>query len=187
MSVELNAEGFGQRIDRFLRELNRYLLGEMQKIGLELQADITSQMQFTQPSGGSFRQGSRLGVETGDLSRSLIPGKPGNIFKVAGSLVKGYDVEYGIDPDVIHYALIHETGGFIRHRGKMPAYLFHLAKQTGLDKYRIIAIAAKRDGGLHVKKRPFFEPGTQQYKRDTWPKKLDRIETAIERIWIETA
>ena len=186
MATEFDTAAFEQRIERFLRRLNAYLLGEMQKTGFELQADVSSQMAFTQPAGGSFRSGSKLGVETGDLSRALLPGKPGNIFTLAGSIAQGFDVDYGIDEDVIPYAVIHETGGFVRHKGKMPGFLFRLAKETGLDKYRIIAISAKAKGGINVKARPFFEPGTEQFQKETWPKKIERIEIEIERIWYDS-
>lgn len=186
MSATIDTSGFESYIDRFMGETARMLKGEMERIPYELQADITTQMKFTQPAGGSFRSGKKLGVETGDLTRALLPKQKGNVFSLSGDLQVGFNVTYGIDTVVIRYAAIQELGGFIKHKGKMPYYMFHLARETGEEKWAIIGASALKKGGVNITAKPYFSPGVDQYEKTTWEAKLRRVDQQIAEIWERT-
>ena len=176
-----------RHIGYFLRQFAAELKAEAEKTAFEMQAMVNSQMELTQPQPGEFRNSGKLGIQSAKLATALVPNKPGNIFRVkGGSFNNGFDIDYGIDPDEVPYAPIQEHGGFIKHKGKMPYKLFHLARETGRDEYRIMGAAALKHGGVTIKPKHYWKGGMEMFKKMVLPKKMQRIIAAARRIWIET-
>jgi phage gpG-like protein len=65
------------------------------------------------------------------------------------------------------YASVHEYGGFIKHKGKMPYYFFYLYKKTGNEFWQRLGASALKKGGVNIPRRPYFYVALDKYKNDS--------------------
>lgn len=137
---------------------------------------------------GEGRAGSRIGAMSGRLSRSLIPGQPGHIGRLGnpteGSLERGpFGVRFGIDRGVVPYAHVHEYGMRILATEKMIGFFWGQYARTGSDRWKWMALGARKRGFIKIDARPFFAPGTDEWLRTQAPKELSRLQDEFVRVW----
>lgn len=139
-------------------------------------------------AGSDDFAGAKIGARSGRLSRALIPGQPGHLGRLnppsEGSLTRGpFGIKYGIDTRVIRYAAVHEYGKKITATPKMIAYFWYLFMLTGVDKWKIIALSARRKGFVKIKARPYFAPGVDEWAKQQAPKELARVQTQLVKVF----
>lgn len=103
----------------------------------------------------------KLDVRTGKLSKSFVPNDKNNIFKMKyqnGRL----NLEYGSS---LPYANIHEKGGFIKTKGKMEGYFWYKFASTNNPYWKYLALAVRKNGGVNIPARPYFEQGLEDFFR----------------------
>jgi phage gpG-like protein len=119
---------------------------------------------------------------TGDLLRATQPGGRGNIsnLSIQSDTVT---VEYGIDPDIIPYARIHEFGGTINHPGGTKYYF-------GPDgDIRFLPNTARRFVGItkphpiRMPARPYLAPAIEDFQREEIPVIFQRIDKRIRSLF----
>lgn len=101
----------------------------------------------------------KLNVRSGKLSKSLVPNNENNIFKMNYQNGK-LKVEFGSS---LPYAKIHEEGGFIKTKGKMEGWFWYRYAKTGNPFMRIMALAVRKNGGVNIPERPYFEKGLKDF------------------------
>lgn len=104
---------------------------------------------------------SLLQSRTGNLLRSLMPKRDGNISKVEATS-NGFDWTFGTS---LNYASVHENGGFIKSKGRMHKYFWakYYESNKGNQYYRNLALSVKKKGGINIPKRPFFNPAIKDF------------------------
>lgn len=143
----------------------------LQRAELQLAAFIEKQME---EEGGNARAAGRIGAVTGTLSRALIPNQFGHVgrYDVPGgdglrSKIAG--LEYGIDAAKIPYAPVHEYGASITVTPKMVAFFWAKYRETGSDRWKWMALGAKRKGVIVIPARPYWEPGVAEFESKGLP------------------
>jgi phage gpG-like protein len=121
-----------------------------------------------------------LRFQTNKLGRALVVGEPGNYFKVTTD-GDTYEVDYGIDLDVVPYARIHELGGTIKHPGGTPYKVIggrtvFVSKREGADLPR----TAPHD--IKIPARPYLGPGYKAWSKVALLRLGARISKALKEM-----
>lgn len=157
--IEADAKEFRRKIDRLASRMP----GILRTVGEEMQYAFQAfaEEHFTEGGDGP-NTGDKLRVQSGDLTRSLIPGQDGSI----SSLVVTPDgrLKLRIGTALI-YGRIHETGGFIESKGAMHKYFWARYYETGDEHFKWGALAVERDGGINIPARPWFSPAEEEMRR----------------------
>ncbi len=128
-----------------------------------MQAYINENMQTQAANPAAFNTTGKLYTRKGALVRSFVPGQPGNIFNVKRADEKGLVIDFGTS---LPYASIHEYGGKIKSSPRMIGYFWAMYKQTQLKFFKILALAARKNGGFTIKARPYFAPAVRKFEKD---------------------
>jgi phage gpG-like protein len=145
-----------------------------------MQAYINENM-HTQPANpAAFNTTGKLYTRKGALVRSFIPGQKGNIFNVKNADENGLVMEFGTN---LPYATIQEYGGFIKATPKMIGYFWAMHKQTQLKFFKILALAARKNGGVRIKARPYFDPAVKKYEKEGIVFLQRNLFTSLEKAW----
>ena len=177
--MKKQANDLSQRAERLRQRIPQLLKAVAQKAPYLLQAAVEAHMDENGPEPGAWSSSLQIGMQSGDLSRSLIPNEPGNIFEVKTDGGK-LSIRYGTK---IIYASVHEHGGFIRSKGKMHKWFWARYKETHAPFYKIMALSVKKRGGVRIPKRPFFEPGMEQFRKEGLSKLLQELLVEITKAW----
>lgn len=110
--------------------------------------------------GGPFNSSSRLRVQSGDLTRSFIPGQPGNATKIT---TRDGVLRMSIGTS-LPYAPIHEYGGFIKSRGKMEGFMMARYMETRDEAWLAMSLSVRAKGGVMIKPRPFMGPASRKFE-----------------------
>lgn len=123
-------------------------------------------------------EGTRLYKGKGKLSRAFIKGKPGNILDVVAG-PNGAEITFGIDTEVIPYALIHEFGGEIPITDKMRRFFW--AKYAETKQQFWMAMALTKKSSITMPARPYFYPAVEAYEAEGMQEFLDSIYESAQR------
>jgi hypothetical protein len=118
--------GFERKLARMRTRFPAMLKDMAQRTQALFQLYIEEQLDDVGPAPGTWSASSRLGAQSGALSRSFVRGQPGNIFEVdiRGGRMRvrvGTAVQYGSEsPGAV--AALHNSGGFIKSKGMMERW-----------------------------------------------------------------
>jgi phage gpG-like protein len=145
-----------------------------------MQAYINENMHTRPANPAAFNLTDKLYTRSGSLVRSFIPGQKGNVFIVKTATDTALQVEYGT---ALPYAAIHEKGGVITATPKMIAYFWAMHYKTQLNFFKVLALAAKKNGAMKIKPRPYFAPAVKKYEKDGIAFIERNLFTTVERAW----
>lgn len=114
---------------------------------------------------------TKLYIGTGQLARSLKKGDKNNIFNFSMT-ENEIKLEYGTK---LQYAKIHETGGFIKSKGRMASFFWAKFYETKSPYYRNLALKVMKVGGVNIPPRPYLEPGFKLFNEKYLPMLLDSM------------
>lgn len=157
MSVDVS--GFEKSIAQLKQEVTPFLEGLAEMLSYQYQAYAEENFNESAPSS-PFGSGKKLNVRSGALTRSLVPGQPGNATKIQTS---GGFLKMSIGTSVV-YAKIHEYGGFVKSKGRMHKFLMARYMATKNLVYLYTSLKVKRDGGINMPARPFMAPAAERLK-----------------------
>lgn len=155
--MQVDTRGARAKIARFEADIKDILSSVAQE--LEFQFQAYAEENFQESGGSGFNTSSKLRVQSGGLTRSLIPGQPGNISDVRISADGRLNMRVGTK---LVYAKVHEYGGFIKSKGRMEKKLMALYYQTHDKMYLYTSLSVKKKGGIKLKARPWFHPAVQR-------------------------
>jgi len=112
---------------------------------------------------GEFSGSKKVHVNTGALTRSYIPGQPGNVSEV--KVEANGRLTFTVGTTLV-YARIHEEGAFIRSKGRMEAFFWAMYMKTRREFYRIMALSVQKKGGVQIPARPFHTPAVKAMQKD---------------------
>lgn len=168
---------FLRDVQQFFERLEARIEERVEEGGKELGKMVAANMDGN--SSGGFNSGTRLGSVSGRL-RQAWEGGSGSVFRLQS--LPYPEAEVGVDTNEIPYAVIHEYGGKIQATPRMIGKLFHLAKETGEDRYRITALSARKKGFVNIPARPAVAPATEQFEREL-PSRIRDIEADAGQLW----
>jgi phage gpG-like protein len=157
--VEVDTREFKRRVESLARAMPGILRGVGEELQYMFQA--FAEEHFTEGGDGP-NTGRKLRVQSGDLTRSLIPGQEGSLSKITVTPDGRLSVKIGSS---LVYGRLHETGGFVRSKGRMHKYFFARFYETRDEFYLHAALAVLRDGGINIPARPWFSPAEEQMRR----------------------
>lgn len=133
---------------------------------------------------GSVSSSPRIGAQSGRLSRALLPGQAGHVGRLgnptAESLARApFGVRYGIDLRVIPYAAAQEFGARIRATERMIRFFWAKYMSTGAEKWKWMALHARKVGIIRLQPRPFFNPGVDAWMKEQAPKEIARAQRKL--------
>jgi len=155
MAKVATAEAAFQKLIDGLPEL---IKEESQRLPEILQALVAENWNNSDnPSPYQISQSAKLYKRSGDLTRALVRGRKGNIFKqsVSGSV---FSATLGIDKAEIGYRDIHEYGGTFTITAKQRKFFWAMFYSTGADMFRGLALAKT----YTVPARPYWNPAIQK-------------------------
>lgn len=117
-----------------------------------------------------------LSIQSGNLYRSFTPKGAGNI-SILETTANGVTWEFGSS---LIYASIHETGAFIKSKGKMEGYFWSVFKSTGNPYFKSLALTVKKNKGVNIPARPYFNPALNAF--DAEP---DGLQMVLEELFNE--
>lgn len=158
--MSVDARQFEQAIQRLVKQIPSYLEGLAEELSYAFHAYVEENFHETAPSAPGGK-GNKLHVRSGALTRSFIPGQPGNatVRRISNGVLK---LVLG---STLAYAKIHEKGGFVRSKGKMEKRLMALYMKTRQKLYLYTALAVKKKGGITLPARPFVAPAAAELER----------------------
>lgn len=106
----------------------------------------------------------RLNTKTGAYFSSFNPKDKNTLTKVE-STATSLKVDFGSK-----LPRLHETGGFIKSKGKMQYWFFAKYKETQNPFFKIMGASVIKKGGVNVKARPHFAPAIANFGKniDVW-------------------
>lgn len=168
--------GFDERIKRF----ERAVMAEMEDYAEEAEYLFQAYVEENFAEGSSrSNEGNQLRSRTGDLTRSYIPGQPGNISEVE---ITAHGLKMRIGTSVV-YAKIHEKGGFIESKGKMESFFWAMYYATSDEFYRALALTVRVKGGIQIPPRPFHGPATKMMQTEGKQILLKRLARLLKMAW----
>jgi hypothetical protein len=153
---------FDARIVALQTKFAEFMKQAKQEFPLVMQAYINENLHSSPANPAAFNSTNKLFTRSGSLVRSFIPGQKGNIFRGTGD-ERGINIEFGSS---LPYASLQEFGGKVQSTPKMIGYFWAMHKQTQLKFFKILALAAKKNGGFRIKPRPYFMPAVRKYEKD---------------------
>lgn len=122
---------------------------------------------------------NRLRFQTNRLGAALAPRERGNIFNVA---VKNdvFEVEYGVDKNVVPYAAIHEFGGTIKHPGGTPYFINEDGRAVFVSRANGKDLRRTKPHTITIKARPYLKPGYEAWAAKLPQRLGNRIRKALE-------
>lgn len=173
MSVDLS--GFEDRIKRIEREIRDGLQSFADEAIFLFQGFVEESFNEGSLGEGEFSGSDKLHVNSGELTRSYIPGQTGNVSEIKVSANGRLEFRVGT---TLVYARIHEEGAFIRSKGKMEKFFWARYMETRREFYRIMALSVRKKGGVQIPARPFHAPAVtamQSAGRQILLKRLSRL------------
>ena len=166
----MTIEQYAQQVAQFVNHIRIYYKSEIiEPMGDLLNAEVENNMRtggqyLAQTSPGSYFQTrkmpfGKIGDRSGKLSKSLIPGQTGNIFKQTIT-DKKIAVNYGTK---LQYAYYNEFGANIPANEGSKKFFWFAYFKTGIEYYKNLALAMINGTTLRIKPRPFFEPGINEF------------------------
>lgn len=178
-------DGFIQHVDQFEREFSTGVMRRMRVVPARISVRVLDNLGTERRSPGDFNETDVLGSRSDALRRALTPGGEGNISGV--ELDGGYpSAFFGPDLEKVPYAWTHEFGAFLRHKGRMPAYMFYMYAATGNRNWLYMALAARRRGGVQIKARPYYWKAVEEFFARDVDAVIDSIASAAVTTWEET-
>lgn len=127
------------------------------------------------PSAG-FKSGSEAfpDSEAGFKSGQQLEYRTGRLYRSFNQRGKETETKLNISNDNIEltvgskvpYAEIHNTGGFIKSKGKMSKYFWYKYITSGNEFFKIMALAVEKNGGVNIKKTNYFDNAVRNFERD---------------------
>lgn len=114
----------------------------------------------------------KLRVQTGKYYKSFMPNDKDTLTKVT-TTDTSLKVDFGSK-----LPRLHESGGFIKSKGKMQYWFFYQYARTKNPFFKIMGSSVMKKGGVNVKARPHFNPAIEKFKNITgeWLQRLlDKI------------
>lgn len=151
---------------KYAQELTAELARQMNNYGWTLlQARVRANTNQEDAPASVYMLGNRtkkLYRRTGLLDRSMVRGKPGNVYELR-ALPAGIAVTYGFNLSVVPYARIHEYGGTFQQSvtPKQRAYFFSQYKRTGQERW--LGMALSKTLSITIPARPFLRAGIQEF------------------------
>lgn len=158
MAFRLDGNEFEKRIKRIQQKLPETLASIAESLQFQMQALVEEGYHQGSPSGPGG-SGSKLYVRSGRLTRSWIPGQPGNVSSVETTADGRMKMELGT---TVVYARIHEEGGFIKSRGKMERYFMARYMETNNEFFLALSLHVKKHGGVTIPARPTIRPAIER-------------------------
>ena len=157
------------------------------KLPIQFQSLVMSEMDIGEPSDawknakpysgtGVFETGwsnsVKLRSQTGGYIKSYLPKHPKTLTRTE---VGRYGLKAQIGTEYFGKKNIHETGGFIKSKGKMHKYFWAKYIDSKDEFYKIMALSVMKNGGVTIKKRPSFAPAVKRFKSEVANVWLDEI------------
>lgn len=171
-----------QRLLDVKAKLPSALKTEARKSMYEVAAIMSSQY-MRKGEGGNEQsvigpsRSDKLGVGTGALYRSFLPGNENNELKIEVS-----DDSISIEStSKLKYALVHEKGMFIASKGRMEKFFWGKFRSTGNPYMKAMALSVRKRGGVNIPARPFIAPSIKDWQDKQSSAMLGRIVKVIEQ------
>lgn len=183
IKIDFDATGLYERAGYLSASMQRVAKDTMQRAAVGIGGAIQSQMNAGSTSEGEFNNSNKLNSNTGTLARAFVLQDKNNETRITVSGTQA-TMDYSIN---VPYAEIHEEGGFIKSKGKMEQFFWANYLKTGIEKYKIMALAVKKNGGINIPKRPFWSKGLKLFETKMWPSLLSRhTSTLLTNAWKES-
>ncbi len=153
---------FDERIKMLQTTFAGFMKQAKQEFPLVMQAYINENLHSSPANPAAFNTTDTLYTRSGALVRSFIAGQKGNIFQGTAD-ERGLQLTYGSS---LPYAAIQEFGGTIQATPRMIGYFWAMHKNTQLNFFKVLALAAKKNGGFRLKPRPYLMPAVRKYEKD---------------------
>lgn len=154
-----------QKLAQVEREFPGYLKGALKRMPFLLQGYIGAEMDYREQQRDAIptapSKSAKLQTGRGALFQSFLPKGKGNFFEE-------HDDGFTIGSS-LKYAEIHETGGFVKSKGKMDKFFWAMFYKTKSPYYRSLALAAKKHGGIHIRARPYFRAAEKKFESEGIP------------------
>lgn len=113
------------------------------------------------PNPNSKSTSDKLYKRSGDLTRALVKGRKGNIYKqTVGKAV--FTAVYGIDKEAIPYRDVQEYGGTFTITEKQRGFFWAKFYETGAEMWKGLALAKQ----YTIPARPYFNPAKEALDKD---------------------
>lgn len=134
------------------------------------------------PASDAFSSSKRIGAQSGAISRALIPKGKGHISRVVQS---GGEIRLGsgIDFDKVPHATYQEQGRKIQTTPRMEKFFWAMYMKSRADKWKILALFAKKGGVITLPARPFYAPGVEDFQTKQKPKLDAQLHRRISEVW----
>lgn len=161
--MSVDTSGFEQRIKRVEQETRDGLQSFADEAMYLFQGFVEESFEEGSAAEGKFSGSKNLHVNSGALTRSYIPGQPGNVSAI--KVEANGRLTFTVGTTLV-YARIHEEGGFVRSKGKMEKFFWAMYMQTRREFYRIMALSVRKKGGVQMPARPFHAPAVKAMQTD---------------------
>ena len=168
---------YDDKVKALEQQLPGWLKSFGQEAGVALQGYIGAEMGQAATSG-SWKSGAsgnafpskettwsnsrQLRVKSGRLLRSFKEGDPYSLTKIQASGNK-LDVTVGSG---LPYASIHEDGGFIKSKGRMPRWFWAKFYESRNPFYRVMALSVMKRGGVNIRARAYFRTALNKFQKE---------------------
>lgn len=167
------------RILRLQRNLQKTLAEFADEVRFYFQAYVEESFEETSQAPYTLSGSDKLHVNSGALTRSYIPGQPGNINQIS---VIGGRMQLRVGTSLI-YAKIHEYGGFIKSKGKMAAWFWYEYYRTTEEFFRNMALHVEKYGGVTIPKRSYHRPAVRRIQTEGKKILVERLRTHVLDTW----
>jgi hypothetical protein len=165
---------------RLKAKANPIVKAFLQRCELQLSAYIERFIDERGPSPDAFSSSPNIGLQSGAISRALIPNQRGHIGRYDVPTGEGLNrapagLVYGIDPDVVRHAAAQEFGKRVTATPRMIGFFWARFIETGFEKWKWIALSAKKKGHIDIKERSYYRRGIEAFEREGLPKQQAKL------------
>lgn len=163
-----------ERVKRVEGVLPRLLKDFLQRSDYDMSAFVEHFMDDKGPPKGQRSTSSQIGLQSGRLSRSLIPGQRDHVsvFKITGVRAT---LQFGTS---VPYAMIHEHGGTVNNPGGQDFMIID-GRFIPLQKGHPKSFGKTRPHTIAIPARPFLKPGFEKWRNERYPVMQDELVKAV--------